>query len=98
MPIARGKRHVRRLIWASKTQTGDTAEQRRQPVRERGIVDLDRNDDGRGGFLAHASGLSPIVTLNRAGSPPRRTSRSTIEPTVSGPSACNMVRTLERGL
>src|SRR5882724_126566 len=98
MPIACHERHVRRLGRTRKAQAGDAAEQRRQPVREFGIVDLDRNEDGRGGFLAHVSGLSAIVTLNRAGSPPLFTATATTEPTLSGPSACNIARTLERVL
>lgn len=41
-----------------------------------GSGDIDGEDDGRRGFLAHASGLSPTVTLNRIGSPPRRMAMS----------------------
>src|SRR5262252_2431526 len=79
-----------------KAQTCDGAEQRRQPVSQGAVADFDRDDDWRGRLIAHVSGLSPIVTLKRAGSPPRLTATSTTEPTLSGPSARSSARTLER--
>src|SRR3982074_3241419 len=52
----------------SATTTRPAASWGAEPGNKRGIVDVDREDDDRRGLLAHVSGLSPIVSLNRAGS------------------------------
>src|SRR5262249_1487307 len=91
VPVAQDDRG--RLSWRREPQTGNTAEQQCQPVCKDGVVDLQGEDDLRRGLLAHASGLSPIVTLKLAGSPPRRTATSTIDPMLSGPSVRDRART-----
>src|SRR5882757_6615227 len=81
LPIARHDGDCRRFSRRREAETGDAAEQRGHPVRERGITDLDVDDDGWRELLAHVSGLSAIVTLNRTNRlrdgprPPRPTLR-----------------------
>src|SRR5262245_36417317 len=81
-----------------KAKAGDAAEQRRQPLGQSGIVDLERDRDVwprllANALVAHVSGLSATVTLKLTGSPPRRTATSTVEPTLSGPSLRDSART-----
>ena len=73
-----------RLPLRDQAETGYALQQRRQPVRKRGIVDLD-GDRNRLGLCAHASGLSPIVRSSSSGSPARLSESLTVAPTLSGP-------------
>src|SRR6185437_3165150 len=94
-PLARYDGEIGGLPWRGEDDTGDAAQQRGKPVCQRRIVDLDRYTDDWRGFLAHRSGLSPIVSLKFTGSSARRTATSMTEPTLSGPSARRSARTPE---
>src|SRR6185437_12035816 len=94
-PLARYDGEIGGLPWRGEDDTGDAAQQRGKPVCQRRIVDLDRYPDDWRGFLAHRSGLSPIVSLKFTGSSARRTATSMTEPTLSGPSARRSARTPE---
>src|SRR5271168_2368703 len=97
--LARGQGHVRRrlapghegriggLARRREPQARHVGQERRQPIGELRLADLDRDDEG-GQFAAHRlSGRSPIVRVASTGSPARRSVSLTLEPTLSGPSA-----------
>src|SRR5215471_4080370 len=89
--IARNDRDACGFARQRQPQACNAAKQRSHPVCEFGIVDLDGHDDRR--RLAHASGLSPMVSLKCTGWPARLTATSTTEPTLSGLSARASERT-----
>src|SRR5581483_1645073 len=86
------QRGRRRFTRRGETQAFDLAEQRGQPIGQGGVIDLDRDDERRI-LLAHAAGLSPIVSFVLTGSPPRRRLSSAVVPTLSGPRARISART-----
>src|SRR4051812_20895937 len=91
--IASDNRRGGFLAGFGEAKPGDIAEQSSQAIGEGGIVDLQSQHDLGRDVLAHAAGLSPIVTLKLTGSPPRRAAISTTAPTLAGPSVRDSART-----
>jgi len=85
---------VRSFVHPCQSQSGHIGKQRRQPVRECGIVYLDSEDNRfRHAFAGQFSGRSPTVRWASAGSPPRRRASLRVVPTTSGPRFRKSIRT-----